>query len=188
MRLEDLVRLRRARDRMDREYAEPLDVPALARDALMSPGHFSRSFRAAFGETPYSYLMTRRIERAKATCSRTLFRRRRPRRHGAGRRDAERLLAARHVAHGHQATRIHARRFTRRPGGRRRSSRPSGLPRPPRGCPPRGLRRPPATRRRPMPACVQRSHADRLRAPATASYGARASAPIPSAHQQRRTT
>lgn len=64
--LEDLVRLRRARDRMDRDYAQPLDVPALARAALMSPGHFSRSFRAAFGETPYSYLMTRRIERAKA--------------------------------------------------------------------------------------------------------------------------
>lgn len=66
MNLEDLVRLRRARDLMDREYAKPLDVPALARAALMSPGHFSRSFRAAFGETPYSYLMTRRIERAKA--------------------------------------------------------------------------------------------------------------------------
>lgn len=64
--LDDLVRLRRARDRMDRDYAEPLDVTALARDALMSAGHFSRSFRAAFGETPYSYLMTRRIERAKA--------------------------------------------------------------------------------------------------------------------------
>ncbi|MFB7372295.1 helix-turn-helix domain-containing protein [Streptomyces sp. NPDC056222] len=64
--LEDLVRLRRARDLMDREYAEPLDVQALARVALMSAGHFSRSFRAAFGETPYSYLMTRRIERAKA--------------------------------------------------------------------------------------------------------------------------
>ena len=63
---EDLVLLRRARDQMDREYARPLDVPALARTALMSPGHFSRSFRAAFGETPYSYLMTRRIERAKA--------------------------------------------------------------------------------------------------------------------------
>jgi transcriptional regulator GlxA family with amidase domain len=62
----DLVRLRRARDQMDRDYAKPLDVPALARTALMSPGHFSRSFRAAFGETPYSYLMTRRIERAKA--------------------------------------------------------------------------------------------------------------------------
>ncbi|MFE3940027.1 helix-turn-helix transcriptional regulator, partial [Streptomyces goshikiensis] len=64
--LEDLVRLRRARDRMDREYAEPLDVTALASAAFMSPGHFSRSFRAAFGESPYSYLMTRRIERAKA--------------------------------------------------------------------------------------------------------------------------
>jgi len=64
--LEDLVRLRWARDTMDRDYAQPLDVPALARVALMSPGHFSRSFRAAFGETPYSYLMTRRIERAKA--------------------------------------------------------------------------------------------------------------------------
>ncbi|WP_320781731.1 helix-turn-helix transcriptional regulator [Streptomyces sp. CRN 30] len=64
--LDDLVRLRRARDRMDRDYAQPLDVPALARAALMSPGHFSRSFRTAFGETPYSYLMTRRIERAKA--------------------------------------------------------------------------------------------------------------------------
>jgi len=64
--LDDLVRLRRARDAMDRDYASPLDVAALARVALMSPGHFSRSFRAAFGETPYSYLMTRRIERAKA--------------------------------------------------------------------------------------------------------------------------
>ena len=51
---------------MDRDYAQPLDVPAVARTALMSAGHFSRSFRAAFGETPYSYLMTRRIERAKA--------------------------------------------------------------------------------------------------------------------------
>ncbi|WP_380286063.1 helix-turn-helix transcriptional regulator [Kitasatospora purpeofusca] len=66
MNLEDLARLRRARDAMDRDYARPLDVPALARVALMSPGHFSRSFRAAFAETPYSYLMTRRIERAKA--------------------------------------------------------------------------------------------------------------------------
>jgi len=61
---DDLVRLRRARDRMDREYAEPLDVEALARTAVMSSGHFSRSFRAAYGETPYGYLMTRRIERA----------------------------------------------------------------------------------------------------------------------------
>ena len=66
MDLEDLARLRRARDRMDRDYALPLDVPALARGAFMSPGHFQRSFRAAYGETPYSYLMTRRIERAKA--------------------------------------------------------------------------------------------------------------------------
>ena len=49
---------------MDRDYAQPLDVPALARTAQMSPGHFSRSFRDAYGETPYSYLMTRRIERA----------------------------------------------------------------------------------------------------------------------------
>ncbi|MEU6984281.1 helix-turn-helix transcriptional regulator [Streptomyces sp. NPDC046324] len=66
MTLEDLVRLRRARDTMDRDYAQPLDVQALANVALMSAGHFSRSFRAAFGETPYSYLMTRRVERAKA--------------------------------------------------------------------------------------------------------------------------
>lgn len=62
----DLVHLRRARDLMDREYARPLDVPAMAHAALMSPAHFSRKFRAAYGETPYSYLMTRRIERAKA--------------------------------------------------------------------------------------------------------------------------
>jgi len=62
----DLVHLRRARDLMDRDYAQPLDVPAMARAALMSPAHFSRRFRAAYGETPYSYLMTRRIERAKA--------------------------------------------------------------------------------------------------------------------------
>jgi transcriptional regulator GlxA family with amidase domain len=64
--VEELRLLRRARDQMDREYAQPLDVPALASTALMSPAHFSRQFRAAYGETPYSYLMTRRIERAKA--------------------------------------------------------------------------------------------------------------------------
>jgi AraC-like DNA-binding protein len=64
--LADLAHLRRARDLIDRDYAEPLDVPALARSALMSPSHFARQFRAAYGETPYSYLMTRRIERAKA--------------------------------------------------------------------------------------------------------------------------
>jgi AraC-like DNA-binding protein len=64
--LADLVHVRKARDLMDREYARPLDVPAMARTAHMSPAHFSRKFRAAYGETPYSYLMTRRIERAKA--------------------------------------------------------------------------------------------------------------------------
>ena len=64
--LADLAHLRRARDLVDRSYAQPLDVPAMARTALMSPAHFSRKFRAAYGETPYSYLMTRRIERAKA--------------------------------------------------------------------------------------------------------------------------
>ncbi len=64
--LADLAHLRRARDLMDREYARPLDVAALARAALMSTAHFSRRFRAAYGETPYAYLMTRRIERAKA--------------------------------------------------------------------------------------------------------------------------
>jgi transcriptional regulator GlxA family with amidase domain len=64
--LDELRRLRRARDQMDREYAEPLDVHALARTAVMSPAHFSRRFREAYAETPYSYLMTRRIERAKA--------------------------------------------------------------------------------------------------------------------------
>jgi AraC-like DNA-binding protein len=64
--LANLAHLRRARDLMDREYARPLDVAELARAALMSSAHFSRQFRAAYGETPYSYLMTRRIERAKA--------------------------------------------------------------------------------------------------------------------------
>ena len=64
--LDELRRLRRARDRMDREYPEPLDVESLARTALMSSGHFSRRFRDVYSETPYSYLMTRRIERATA--------------------------------------------------------------------------------------------------------------------------
>ncbi len=64
--IDELRRLRRARDQMDREYAQPLDVAALARTALMSQAHFSRRFREAYAETPYSYLMTRRIERAKA--------------------------------------------------------------------------------------------------------------------------
>jgi AraC-like DNA-binding protein len=64
--LANLAHLRRARDLMDREYARRLDVGALARAAFMSTAHFSRQFRAAYGETPYAYLMTRRIERAKA--------------------------------------------------------------------------------------------------------------------------
>jgi AraC-like DNA-binding protein len=64
--LSDLIRLRRVRDRIDREYAQPLDVEALARAAHMSAGHFSRQFRLAYGESPYSYLMTRRVERAMA--------------------------------------------------------------------------------------------------------------------------
>lgn len=65
-RLADLARLRRVRDRIDREYAQPLDVEALARGVHLSAGHLSREFRQAFGESPYSYLMTRRIERAMA--------------------------------------------------------------------------------------------------------------------------
>ncbi|HUB90494.1 MAG TPA: helix-turn-helix transcriptional regulator [Dyella sp.] len=64
--LRDLARLRRVRDRIDREYTQPLDVEALARGVHMSAGHLSRQFRAAYGESPYSYLMTRRIERAMA--------------------------------------------------------------------------------------------------------------------------
>ncbi|MDS1269017.1 helix-turn-helix transcriptional regulator [Lipingzhangella sp. LS1_29] len=64
--LSDLVRLRRVRDRIDREYDRPLDVTALARGVHMSAGHLSRQFRLAYGESPYSYLMTRRIERAMA--------------------------------------------------------------------------------------------------------------------------
>ena len=65
-RLRDLALLRRVRDRIDRDYAQPLDVEALARDVNMSGGHLSRQFRVAYGESPYSYLMTRRIERAMA--------------------------------------------------------------------------------------------------------------------------
>jgi AraC-like DNA-binding protein len=64
--LRDLARLRRVRDRIDRDYAQPLDVEALGRAAGMSGGHLSRQFRLAYGESPYSYLMTRRIERAMA--------------------------------------------------------------------------------------------------------------------------
>jgi transcriptional regulator GlxA family with amidase domain len=65
-RLRDLKLLRRVRDRMDREYAQPLDVEALARGVNMSAGHLSRQFKIAYGESPYSYLMTRRVERAMA--------------------------------------------------------------------------------------------------------------------------
>jgi AraC-like DNA-binding protein len=65
-RLEDLARLRRVRDRIDREYAQPLDVEALARGVHVSAGHLSRAFRQAYGESPYAYLMTRRVERAMA--------------------------------------------------------------------------------------------------------------------------
>jgi AraC-like DNA-binding protein len=65
-RLRDLARLRRVRDRIAREYAQPLDVEALARDIGMSAGHLSRQFKLAYGESPYAYLMTRRIERAMA--------------------------------------------------------------------------------------------------------------------------
>jgi AraC-like DNA-binding protein len=65
-RLRDLARLRRVRDRIDREYAEPLDVTKLARGVHMSAGHLSRQFKLAYGESPYAYLMTRRIERAMA--------------------------------------------------------------------------------------------------------------------------
>ena len=64
--LEDLARLRRVRDRIDRDYAQPLDVEALARGVHLSAGHLSRQFKAAYGESPYAYLMTRRIERAMA--------------------------------------------------------------------------------------------------------------------------
>jgi AraC-like DNA-binding protein len=64
--LRDLARLRRVRDRIDREYAQPLDVEALARGVHLSAGHLSREFKRAYGESPYSYLMTRRIERAMA--------------------------------------------------------------------------------------------------------------------------
>jgi AraC-like DNA-binding protein len=65
-RLRDLARLRQVRDRIDREYAQPLDVEALARGVHMSAGHLSRQFKLAYGEAPYAYLMTRRIERAMA--------------------------------------------------------------------------------------------------------------------------
>jgi AraC-like DNA-binding protein len=69
-RLRDLARLRQVRDRIDRDYVQPLDVEALARGVHMSAGHLSREFKRVYGESPYSYLMTRRIERAKALLDR----------------------------------------------------------------------------------------------------------------------
>jgi AraC-like DNA-binding protein len=69
-RVDDLVRLRTVRDRIDRDHAQPLDVEALARGVHMSAGHLSREFRRVYGESPYRYLMTRRIERAKALLDR----------------------------------------------------------------------------------------------------------------------
>jgi AraC-like DNA-binding protein len=96
--LRDLALLRRVRDRIDREYAKPLDVEALAREAHMSAGQFSREFRAAYGESPYSYLMTRRIERAMA-----LLRRVRDRidREYAKPLDVEALARDAHMSAGH---------------------------------------------------------------------------------------
>ena len=64
MEIAELAHLRRARDLLEREYARPLNVPAMARAALMSPSLFSRRFREAYGETPYAYLQARRVERA----------------------------------------------------------------------------------------------------------------------------
>ena len=104
--LRELALLRRVRDRMDREYAEPLDVEALARGVNMSAGHLSRQFRLAYGESPYSYLMTRRIERAMALlaawrpqCHRRLLR--------------GRLLVARHLQQPlHRARRRAAERLS----------------------------------------------------------------------------
>ena len=88
--LRDLAWLRRVRDRIDREYAQPLDVEALARGAHMSAGHLSRQFRLAYGESPYSYLMTRRIERGNGAVASW-----RPQRHRGLFRG--RLLVARHL-------------------------------------------------------------------------------------------
>ena len=119
-RLRDLERLRRVRDRIDREYARPLDVEALARGAHLSAGHLSREFKRAYGESPYSYLMTRRIERAMA-----LLRMRRPQRHRGLLRG--RLLLARHVQHPLlRAGRHVAEHLPRAGGGRQlRRSRPA---------------------------------------------------------------
>ena len=83
--LRDLAALRRVRDRIDRDYAQPLDVEALARGAHMSAGHLSRQFRQAYGESPYGYLMTRRIERAMALLQHLQSAKRRARRRASPR-------------------------------------------------------------------------------------------------------
>jgi AraC-like DNA-binding protein len=107
--LRDLARLRRVRDRIDREYAQPLDVEALARGAHMSAGHLSRQFRLAYGESPYGYLMTRRIERAMAL--------RRPQRHRGLFRG--RLLVAGYLQHSlYRAGRCAAQHLPASGGGR----------------------------------------------------------------------
>ena len=115
--LANLAHLRRARDLVDREYARPLDVPTMARHALMSPGHFSRAFRAAYGETPYSYLMTRRVERAMALlragieCDRRVY---------GGRLHLPRLVQlAIHRDRGDDAERVPGPRAPRRAGDAR---------------------------------------------------------------------
>ena len=101
--LAELRSLRLARDRMDREFAQPLTVAALAATAAMSPSHFSRRFLAVYGETPYAYLMTRRIERAKARA--WPLGGGRPR-HGRGGADGPKRKARRHpgaAARSHQS-------------------------------------------------------------------------------------
>src|SRR5882762_3226585 len=103
--LRDLARLRRVRDRIDREYAQPLDVEALARGVHMSAGHLSREFKAAYGEAPYSYLMTRRIERAMALLRGRLLVARYLQHplYRTGRRPPQRLPARRHGRDGGHA-------------------------------------------------------------------------------------
>jgi hypothetical protein len=104
--LRDLARLRRVRDRIDREYAQPLDVEALARSAHMSAGHLSREFKLAYDESPYAYLMTRRIERGDGAAASW-----RPQRHRGLLRG--RPLVAGHLQHSlHRAGRRAAQRLS----------------------------------------------------------------------------
>jgi Helix-turn-helix domain len=126
--LRDLARLRRVRDRIDREYAEPLDVEALARGVNMSAGHLSREFRRAYGESPYSYLMTRRIERAMALLRRGDLSVTRGVLRG-------RVLVAGHLQHPlHRAGRRAAQRLSARLGARGSMYVSCTLPRPSRLC------------------------------------------------------